>query len=426
MEKEEAIRQIVLSYYSRKDIQEVLYNFSKQREVVPRYFEGFGKRPDNFQYPSDVIEFAKKGATSFHASEELWKDPLQIPKDSKKEKLDELRQGWDFLIDIDSKYLDYSKIVANLLIRALEFHRIKNIGIKFSGSKGFHIIIPWKAFPKQVANQETKNMFPEWPRMILQYLTKIIEPKLIEGVTNLYASKVNMGSYIKDFEAPKQVMPDLILVSSRHLFRMPYSLHEKTRLASIVLDKKQIDDFQPRHADPLKVKPVNFLPDSIEGEAQELLIQALDWYKDHKDEVEKQKNKKSGQYKEVIIKNLTADLFPPCILKILNGLEDGKKRALFILINFFRSLNLSIEEIEQKITEWNKKNKPPLREGYIRSQLDWNSRQKIMLPPNCDKDYYKGIGVCEPDELCSKIKNPVNYVVRKSFRGKKKITKNNK
>ncbi len=423
-QKEEAIRQIALSYYSRKDIQEILYNFSKNREVVPRYFEGFGKRPDSFQYPSDIFEFAKKGATSFHSSEELWQDPLQIPKNSSREQLDELRQGWDFLIDIDSKYLDYSKIVLKLLIKALKFHNIENIGIKFSGSKGFHIIIPWKAFPREVAGQETKNMFPEWPRMILQYLTKIIEPKLIEGVTDLYKSEIDIGDYIKDFEAPKQVMPDIILVSSRHLFRMPYSLHEKTRLASIVLTKDQInnlDNFQPKDADPLKVKPIEFIPESREAEAKELLIQALDWYKEYKTEIKKQEQTK--QYKEIFIKNLTADLFPPCILKILQGLEDGKKRALFILINFFRSLNLSIQEIEQKITEWNKKNKPPLREGYIKSQLNWTMRQKIMLPPNCDKEYYKGIGVCEPDELCTKIKNPVNYVVRKSFFGKKKKNK---
>jgi len=418
MEKEEAIRQIALSYYSRKDIQEVLYIFAKNREVVPRYFEGFGKRPDSFQYPSDVIQFAKKGATSFHASEEIWQDPLQIPKDSTREKLDELRTGWDFLIDIDSKYLDYSKIVLKLLIRALEFHRVKNIGIKFSGSKGFHIILPWKAFPQEVNGIETKNMFPEWPRMILQYLTKIIEPKLIENVSRLHTSKINIGNYIKDYEVPKQVMPDLVLVSSRHLFRMPYSLHEKTRLSSIVLNKEKIDDFQPRDADPLKVKTINFIPDSKEAEAKELLIQAMDWYKEHKDDVEKEKKKKSGEYKEVVIKNLTADLFPPCILKILQGLEDGKKRALFILINFFRSLNMSIEEIEQKIIDWNKKNKPSLKQGYIQSQIDWTMRQKIRLPPNCDKDYYKGIGICEPDVLCKKIKNPVNYVIRKNFAGK--------
>ena len=57
---------------------------------------------------------------------------------------DELRQGWDLLVDIDSKYLDYSKIAAELIAEALEFHNVKNYAIKFSGSKGMHIIVPWK------------------------------------------------------------------------------------------------------------------------------------------------------------------------------------------------------------------------------------------------------------------------------------------
>jgi hypothetical protein len=95
-------------------------------------------------------------------------------------------------------------------------------------------------------------------------------------------------------------------------------------------------------------------------------------------------------------------------------MEDGKKRALFILINFFRSLNLSSEEIEKKIEEWNSKNKKQLKQGYIKAQLSWYERQKKMLPPNCDKLYYKDLAICSPDALCKHIKNPINYTIIKS------------
>ena len=87
-------------------------------------------------------------------------------------------------MDIDSPYLEYSKIYAQLLIETLKFHGIENIGVKFSGSKGFHIIIPWKAFPEEIYNQKTKNMFPEWPRIICQYLSDMIKPKLAEKILN--------------------------------------------------------------------------------------------------------------------------------------------------------------------------------------------------------------------------------------------------
>jgi DNA primase catalytic subunit len=33
---------------------------------------------------------------------------------------------------------------------------MKNIGIKFSGSKGFHILIPWKAFPEEINGEKSK------------------------------------------------------------------------------------------------------------------------------------------------------------------------------------------------------------------------------------------------------------------------------
>ena len=417
-ESEKRIRQIAISYYSREDIQKAIFQFSENREVVPRYYEGFGKRPDSLQYKNDIFELVKKGATSFHCSEELWKDPLQLSTEMDEEKLNDLRQGFDLLIDIDSKYLDYSKIAAELFINALKFHNVKNISVKFSGSKGMHIIVPWKAFPEEINRIRTSNMFPEWPRIISKYLTEIIKKELVERISEMTGKGIVVSKYIKGEEevgdAVKKVMPDIILVSPRHLFRMPYSLHEKTSLASIVIPKDKIAEFEPRDADPLKVKPLNFLPEPRKNEARELLIQALDWYKE-KSSVEKEtgKEKKAGEYKEIVLKDVREELFPPCIKNILKGLKDGKKRALFLLINFFRLLNLEQKEIEQRIADWNKKNPKPLKQGYIDSQLSWHFKQKKILPPNCDKENYKDINVCEPDEFCKLIKNPVNYTIKK-------------
>ncbi|MEK6808978.1 MAG: hypothetical protein AABY14_04790, partial [Nanoarchaeota archaeon] len=66
------------SYYSRKEIvDEIVYN-SKDREVVARFNESFGKRPDTIKYPEDVITIVKSGASSFHCSQELWRNPLQL------------------------------------------------------------------------------------------------------------------------------------------------------------------------------------------------------------------------------------------------------------------------------------------------------------------------------------------------------------
>ena len=155
-----------------------------------------------------------------------------------------------------------------------------------SGSKGFHLIIPWKAFPKEINSLKTSDMFPEWPRIIVEYIREKIKQMLIEKISDLERP----NKYVKNFRVSDDVMPDLILVSPRHLFRMPYSLHEKTALASVVLYPEELGNFQLKDANPLKAEIREFIPNSGEGEAQELLIQSLDWY-----------NEKSNGKREVII-----------------------------------------------------------------------------------------------------------------------------
>ena len=90
-EKEKRVRGITRLYYSNPKIQEFLVKFSQDRETIPRYFEGFGKRPDSIQYPSDIMGLVNKGATSFHCSEELWEDPLRINSDMGIEEFNEFQ-----------------------------------------------------------------------------------------------------------------------------------------------------------------------------------------------------------------------------------------------------------------------------------------------------------------------------------------------
>jgi hypothetical protein len=455
--REERIRKITHLYYSKPEIQKAIFDFASHREISPRYFEGFGKRPDSLEYQGDVFELVKKGATSFHGSEEIWENPLNIQTGMKEADLNKLRIGWDLLLDIDSKYIDYSKIMAKIIINFLEFSGVKNVGIKFSGSKGFHIIIPWKSFPKEINNVKTSDMFPEWPRILTKYIMaktkKELTEKIMESsykekyggvskyikreggseeiaggagenkirfgnniIDNSINNKINLNTKFENIlnkreSYNEQVLPDLILVSPRHLFRMPYSLHEKTALASVVLDKNKIMDFQPRDADPFKIEEVkNFTPHCREGEATQLLMQALDWNKESSPTEEK----KTFEFKPINITDRSEKNFPPCIKQILLGINDGKKRAVFALINFFRSIGTEKDELEKILYSWNEKNKPPLQTGYIKSQISWALRKKPIMPPNC-REFYQGVGTCSPDTLCNLIKNPVNYVVKKNF-----------
>ena len=67
-EKKERIKKITHLYYSKPEVQKAIYEFCKNREVCPRYYDGFGKRPDSLQYIGDIYELVKRGATSFNCS----------------------------------------------------------------------------------------------------------------------------------------------------------------------------------------------------------------------------------------------------------------------------------------------------------------------------------------------------------------------
>ena len=152
----------IIDYYSRKDIQKEIVKAAKDREVSVMYGKGsFGKRPDILQYESDILELVKQGATSFHSSEERWRDPLQLKPGMTKRQLDDLRSGWDFIIDIDCKFIEYSKQTADLLVQALKFNGVKNITTKFSGGTGIHVAVPFESFPENVHSQKVKYLFPK-------------------------------------------------------------------------------------------------------------------------------------------------------------------------------------------------------------------------------------------------------------------------
>jgi len=78
------------------------------------------------------------------------------------------------------------------------------------------------------------------------------------------------------------------------------------------------------------------------------------------------------------------------------------------------------EELEKRIHDWNKKNQVSLEESYIRSQILWSYKNKVVPPPNFDKEHYKGIGII-PTEEELRFKNPVTYVVKNSKETKRKV-----
>ncbi len=430
----------LLKHYKRQDVQEEIVAAAQDKEVAVKYGEkGFGKRPDVLNHSKDVLEFAKNGATSFHCSEELWHNPLQLDTSLRKQELDELRKGWDLVLDIDCPWLEYSQIAADLLVHALQYHGITHLGVKFSGNHGFHIAVPFAALPERVQNQPTKLLFPDGPRKIAVYLQEMIRNHLAsrllekENITQIMAkSKKNKDELLKNgaFDPFALLTIDTVLISSRHLYRMPYSFNEKSGFISLPLNPKKIMEFDKSWAIPERVVVEHdFLPKkkAMLGEASKLLVQAFDFHSPASMKEEKTRSLRSKEDFAIPLAAVPEMYFPPCIKEISKGLVDGKKRAMFVLINFLTSLGWNYEQIETYLQEWNKRNPEPLREQLIVGHVRYHQQQKKQaLPPNCaNKAYLVGMGVCKPDSFCGantapaaqdfspRIKNPVNYALKK-------------
>ena len=170
----------------------------------------------------------------------------------------------------------------------------------------------------------------------------------------------------------------------------------------------------------------------VKESASRLLLQSFD-FEVNPDEIDYEADIKKD-FEEIKIESaIKEEFFPPCIKKLLEGIVDGRKRGVFILINFLGKIGWEKKEIEQYLLKWNKeKNTEPLRENYITGQLRY-FKPGEKLPPNCSNEgYYKGMGICLPDNLCKKIKNPVNYTIvkwkwrdrKQEQKEKKKINKN--
>lgn len=445
-------KSILLKHYKRREVQEALIQHAQQKEVSVRYDESFGKRPDILLYPREVLELALQNATSFHASEELWDNALALSSNLSRKELDSMRVGWDLVLDIDCAILEYSKIAADLIVKFLRYCgcSAQDVSIKFSGNKGFHIGVPFEAFPKYIGTTATKDLFPEAPRKIAFYIKENIAAELakrilqVDDITTIKqkvgTDEVIMGNRLN---VDKFLQIDTILLASRHLYRMPYSLHEKSGLASIPVDPDKILEFQREMARPELIKaspnlsnlsPFTFLNRQVhpqahlqaQGEsARALLLQALDFKvggeregRERRERVQQEKKWLAGGSanasldQQEIQSPIKEEFFPPCMQKILAGLEDGRKRGVFCLMNYLGKIGWSRPEIETFLGQWNQeKNRVPLREVYIKGQLK-HFRPGERLPPNCDNEaYYENMGVACHGEWCAKLKNPVNYTL---------------
>lgn len=401
----------IRQYYEQEELIERVLNFCEYREVAPTYEQGYGKRPDAINFPGDFQQFVENGAVAFHTSVEKWRNPLLIDQVND---LNNLRTDWDLVIDIDCDHsFKIAKETAKLVIKELRDHGIDNISIKFSGNRGFHIGIRNEAFPDKVEGNPIEKIYPQLPRGIIDYIRNNVEEQLKQIIRD-HGLQSEMET--EDGENPFAVADIENDWGSRHLFRMPYSLHDGSWLVSKPIKINEIDEFEKKNAEIDKITFENsFLHEFEKGEATNLVMQAQDFLESRKEnrleEIEKNRESSFDSPEDAIPEKY----FPPTIKNILEGLKDGRKRGLFILINFYNVTGYSWPDIEKKIYEWNERNHEKLRESYVKSQLNWHKkRDEDVPPPNYDSNgYYKDMNVYEGTKLEESVANPVSYAFKR-------------
>jgi hypothetical protein len=436
----------IVEYYSREDVLEKMMSLTENREIVGRKGDSYGKRPSIVQYPSDFIDMAKQGFSSFHFSIERWSSPSMLKPGLTKEMLAKLRIGWDLLIDVDTKNFLAGKICCKLILELLKSFNIKSISLKFSGNCGWHIGIPFEAFP--TFNKAIAYCFPEAPIKIINYIRNEIAlefGKQLERIFKTaedYADAVGMkvdDVYLGDTLNPYLLVNiDTVAVTSRHLIRMPYSLNEKSWLVSLPIPIDRISTFKREDAsiDRITCKTGFLDPPMDNNEALALIRRAYATKK-----VLLVTQRKKSVIKPIkpntSSKDINPELFPPCIKNILTSkLDDGRKRAEFVLRSFLGTLGFNLAELRKMLLKWNANQLEPLSEQYLESMISWQrTRGTGLLCPNCDKEsFYKEIlvkldnltiPICQPDTLCSKIKNPLSYINLKESENVSKKRKNN-
>lgn len=403
-ERQEQVR----DYYRRDDVREAMVQVAANREIAPTYPWGYGARPDTVNLPGDLKRFVEDGAVAFHGSVERWKNPMLIDEVDPAE----LRTGWDLIMDIDCDAdLQFAKVAAVRLLDELAELGVESASVKFSGNRGFHVGVRQECFPDRVQGKPLPAWYPELPRTIVSFLRDRLAADLSEAFVAV--NDTVRGTVYDDDGAPTPY--DLVDIENnwgdRHLFRLPYSVNEKSWLVSLPLEPSAaaIRSFEKEDAaiDAVTVD-TPFLERYETGEAEQLVVEALDWRA--KQPGDEERAAFDGDF-DVPEDAIPEEYFPPTIHNILAGLEDGRKRAVFILVTFLQHVGYDMDAIEAMIHEWNERNQEPLDESYIRTQLNWHARQdEPLMPPNWDANgFYRDMQVYEEDSLTENTSNPVSY-----------------
>ncbi|MBS3815105.1 MAG: hypothetical protein KGY45_00925 [Hadesarchaea archaeon] len=163
---------------------------------------------------------------------------------------------------------------------------------------------------------------------------------------------------------------------------------------------------------------------------------------------------KRKEYAQAAGGELKPEHFPPCVKKTLSGVGSGNRNYAIVLLltsflsyarispsgkrvnriaDFIEDMSVVENDIIPLIFEAAKKCNPPLFEDQPQDKpnvyyhlgfgmtenprLKDSGKSKWYRPPNCQKIKTEAPPLCNPDDICSEIKNPLTYYYKSLSKG---------
>lgn len=244
----------------------------------------------------------------------------------------------------------------------------------FSGSKGFHLIIPHENIgiePSTTLNNDFK----------------------------LFAEGLAYISHGKVRAAAKQGTIDLKIYDRKRLFRLPGSINSKSGLFKVPVSMDQLYKYNLRQmlkwaSEPRK-KTVFTKPQfrAVSKEGYNNIILAGKEYEDRPEKTLKSSNSKPKIKEGERLKML------PCTKKLLNegALKGTRNQSCFTLSNSLFQCGYKLDEVQELIETWNSKCNEPLGREEINITISSAKRDfDNQIYVGCGR--YKDLDVCTPLE----------------------------
>ena len=281
----------------------------------------------------------------------------------------------DFYLDFDVDELENEEVFQKLLFKvrnAITYLKTvfrvpeEDIKVFFSGSKGFHIIIPW------------------------QVLGLKPSPKL-NDTFKIFAKDIakQVGGIKKPGDSPTTPHVDLGIYDRRRLFRIPNTKNKKSGLYKVPLKFRSL--YNLTYAD-LAVYANQ--PQKEEWREPKLNTDAARAWRFREAALKKAKpaEKKKGDFK---IPDTIQELLPCAKILMERGAEEGQRnRSTFALASSLTCSGYKIDDIDPILQEWNEKlNDPPLSKDEV--SITVHSAYSMVLNGRmCGCATYKDLGAC--------------------------------